>query len=281
MAKMNFSIAGIGLSLEADPVVIDAVGGRLGTYCSEKSADYALRYELTDRIPHSVYAHPIATRRGGSVQFVQRELYELVFDQEQRQVVVKFAADGWESVRQFLFYQSLKPFISYELLMRGGVLFHASAVVQARQAVLFAGVSGAGKSTIASFYDEAAVVNDDMVALSFDDQGELWVDATPFTGTLDLQTRPGRFKVERGFLLSKGDSTAVQPISDATAFRGWLRSITAPGGLPEIDELAFAVAKRLQEKLNLQSLTFTAAAAPTRAFLNREVWHLSEHEDVE
>ena len=63
---------------------------------------------------------------------------------------------------------------------------HASVVVHERRAYLFLGHSGTGKSTHArqwlAEYHWAYLLNDDNPVLRFDDDGQLWVYGTPWSG---------------------------------------------------------------------------------------------------
>lgn len=60
-----------------------------------------------------------------------------------------------------------------------GLLFHAAGVVQNEKAYLFFGHSGSGKSTVASFSPQGAVLNDDLVLL-MPVEGTWWAYPTPF-----------------------------------------------------------------------------------------------------
>lgn len=68
------------------------------------------------------------------------------------------------------------------LLQEGGVLLHASAVIERGRAWVFSGPSGSGKTTIAGLAGDRRVLNDETVALTPTARG--WTAcATPFYGS--------------------------------------------------------------------------------------------------
>jgi len=71
---------------------------------------------------------------------------------------------------------------SFLLMQKGGVLLHASAVVDRGRAWVFSGPSGSGKTTIAGLADDRPVLNDETIALRPSARG--WeACATPFYGS--------------------------------------------------------------------------------------------------
>ncbi|HKQ62217.1 MAG TPA: hypothetical protein VJS92_13080 [Candidatus Polarisedimenticolaceae bacterium] len=71
---------------------------------------------------------------------------------------------------------------SFLLMQKGGVLIHASAVVDGSGAWVFSGPSGSGKTTIAGLAGDRVVLNDETIALRPAPRG--WqACATPFYGS--------------------------------------------------------------------------------------------------
>jgi hypothetical protein len=109
----------------------------------------------------------------------------------------------------------LRPLLAARLLDRGGLLVHSAAV----DGRLFAGRSGAGKSTIARLGLEAGlpVLSDDLNAIVHD--GERFVLASlPFTGDLEeheISDQPAPLRAV--IALEKGDHEALQPMPVAEA----------------------------------------------------------------
>jgi hypothetical protein len=79
---------------------------------------------------------------------------------------------------------------SIALPRRGGVIVHASAVAARGRAWIFAGVSGAGKSTIASLLagasPELVKFADELIILAPDQHGAFAAHVTPFIGSEGL-----------------------------------------------------------------------------------------------
>jgi hypothetical protein len=110
----------------------------------------------------------------------------------------------------------LRPLLAARLLATGGLLVHSAAV----NGSLFAGRSGAGKSTIARLGLEAGlpVLSDDLNALVPDalvPEGERFAIAPlPFTGDLETHEVSDEQTPLRGvFGLEKGDREEVRPMT--------------------------------------------------------------------
>lgn len=105
----------------------------------------------------------------------------------------------------------LRPLLAARLLATGGLLVHSAAV----DGYLFAGRSGAGKSTIARLGLEAGlpVLSDDLNALVRDEQG-FAIAPLPFTGDLEEHEVSKEQTLLRAvFGLEKGDREEVQPMT--------------------------------------------------------------------
>ncbi len=116
----------------------------------------------------------------------------------------------------------LRPLLAARLLATGGLLVHSAAV----NGYLFAGRSGAGKSTIARLGLEAGlpVLSDDLNALVPD--GERFAIAPlPFTGDLEEhQISHERTPLLAVLGLEKGDREEVQPMTLAETVSLLVRS---------------------------------------------------------
>ena len=105
----------------------------------------------------------------------------------------------------------LRPLLAARLLATGGLLVHSAAV----DGYLFAGRSGAGKSTIARLALEAgrAVLSDDLNALVADQHG-FAIAPLPFTGDLsERDISNERTRLRAVMALEKGEREATRPMS--------------------------------------------------------------------
>ena len=100
-----------------------------------------------------------------------------------------------------------------------GVEVHACAVVDRDgSAILFAGHSGAGKTTMARQWigqQGVSVLSDDRVVLRNID-GQIWMYGTPWHGDEPLAS-PARAPLARGFFLEHGPSNRFVDVAGATA----------------------------------------------------------------
>jgi hypothetical protein len=92
----------------------------------------------------------------------------------------------------------LRLLMAYALAARGGVLLHAAGIARERDARVFFGPSGIGKSTLSGIAHAAgrAVLSDDMVALVPADSGAVEALPVPFSGDFrdDRPQAPSRLR---------------------------------------------------------------------------------------
>lgn len=97
-----------------------------------------------------------------------------------------------------------------------GVLLHACGVKDRERGLVFAGTSGAGKSTIAGLWEGregVSVLSDDRVIVRR--RGErLWVYGTPFHGSARLASPQG-VPLERVFIIEHAAENRVVPLDPA------------------------------------------------------------------
>lgn len=99
----------------------------------------------------------------------------------------------------------LRVLLSHMLPRREGLLMHASGYGDARGAVLFAAVSGGGKTTTARKLPAAHVLSDDQIALRRE-RNEWLAYALPFVGEYRAATVPRVCPLRAVVLLAKGDA---------------------------------------------------------------------------
>ena len=105
--------------------------------------------------------------------------------------------------------------IEYIIHKKIGFLIHCSSVYKDNRLYLFMGQSGAGKSTIADFWHEAAgatVFNDDRAVITIED-GEPYFYNTPWAGTLFEKCAFGqgdRTKIDGIFFIYQNDVNSLK-----------------------------------------------------------------------
>ncbi len=108
---------------------------------------------------------------------------------------------------------------------QGGLLIHAASCVRNGRAFLFAGVSGAGKTTISRLAPADATLLTDEISYVRIADGIYTAFGTPFAGEL---ARPGeniRAPLGAVYLLVQGPENKVEPVSAAAATRALMESI--------------------------------------------------------
>src|ERR1700722_10593140 len=137
-----------------------------------------------------------------------------------------FRAEWNPSTARGRIQQTINPYsldsvlrIVHTLLLarKGGFLMHASSAIRNGRAFLFAGVSGAGKTTMARLAPpDAALLTDEISYVTLQDDRYTAV-GTPFFGEL---ARPGknlRAPIDCVYLLAKGPENKIEPIEGADA----------------------------------------------------------------
>ncbi len=108
---------------------------------------------------------------------------------------------------------------------QGGFLVHAASAVRNGKAFLFAGVSGAGKTTISRLAPaDAAVLTDEISYVRREGAGYR-AYGTPFAGELARVGENVTAPVETLFLLAKGRENRIENVDAAVAARELLTNI--------------------------------------------------------
>jgi len=142
---------------------------------------------------------------------------------------------GWNpGAARGIIRQSANPYslnsvlrIVHTLLLaeQGGFLVHASSAVRDGRAFLFAGVSGAGKTTMARLAPpDATLLTDEISYVSRQEDG-YHAYGTPFAGDLGRLGENMRAPLAALYLLTKGTENKVEPVSASEASRALLENI--------------------------------------------------------
>ena len=142
------------------------------------------------------------------------------------------------------------------LARQGGILVHAASAVRNGRAFLFAGVSGAGKTTIARLAPPDATLLTDEISYVRQDGDGYRAFGTPFAGEL---AKPGEnisAPVAAVYFLNQGPENRIEAITTAEAGRTLLRNILFFAEDADLVKLVFDAACEFVSKVPVYRLTF-------------------------
>jgi hypothetical protein len=156
---------------------------------------------------------------------------------------------GWvrQTANPYSIDAVLRILHSLILAGEGGFLIHAASAVKNGRAFIFAGVSGAGKTTISRLAPpDVAVLTDE---ISYVRPGRHGYEAfgTPFAGELARIGANLRAQLAAVYLLVQGRENKVEPVSEPEALQAFLRNV-----------LFFAQDQELVEKLFQNAFDFVS-----------------------
>lgn len=142
------------------------------------------------------------------------------------------------------------------LAKQGGLLVHASSAIRNGRAFLFAGVSGAGKTTISRLAPPDAILLTDEISY-LRREGEGYVAyGTPFAGELAKPGENVRAPLAALYLLKQGPENKIEPVGDADATRAVLESVLFFAHDSELVGHVFDSVCELVNRVPVKRLTF-------------------------
>ncbi len=161
--------------------------------------------------------------------------------------------------------QSLSPYAidaafrvlhSLVLAKQGGLLVHAASAVRNGRAFLFAGVSGAGKTTISRLAPPDVTLLTDEISYLRREGDQYFAYGTPFAGELGQPGENMRAPLAALYLLAQGPVNRIDPVSEADATRAVLESVLFFAHDSELVMCVFESVHELVQKVPVQRLTF-------------------------
>jgi hypothetical protein len=151
----------------------------------------------------------------------------------------------------------LRILLTAVLLPQRGFLLHAASVVRDGRAYIFAGRSGAGKSTVASLSPAGTVLTDEISLLRFSD-GYWQAYGTPFWGEFRAAGMNRHFPIARIYFLTQDRQDRFVTLSAKQVLRALLPCV-----------LFFSSEKRANEVLLSTLLTFVDLVPACRLYFRR------------
>jgi hypothetical protein len=142
------------------------------------------------------------------------------------------------------------------LARQGGFLVHAASVIRNGRAFLFAGVSGAGKTTISRLAPADATLLTDEISYVRREGSQYLGCGTPFAGELARVGENQSAPLSALFLLEKGPRNRIETVALSEAIRLLLRNILFFAEDAELVNLVFRSACEFVEKVPVRRLIF-------------------------
>lgn len=137
-------------------------------------------------------------------------------------VILRRTAAEFAGVRHEYALDSLiRILLTAVLLPRRGFLLHAATVVRDGRAYVFAGRSGAGKSTVASLSPEESVLTDEISLLRYS-EGQWYAHGTPFWGEFRAAGRNERYPVAGVYALEQAPEDCIERLTLKETLRALL-----------------------------------------------------------
>jgi hypothetical protein len=157
------------------------------------------------------------------------------------------------------------------LARRRGMLAHAAGVVIAGQSYLFAGVSGAGKSTFSLLLAAARagkLLSDERVIVRLV-KGKLVAFGTPWAGTASIASA-GSAPLAGIFLLKHGKDNRIEPLDPVSASDRMLPMISIPWYDPDAAAPIIALTRKVCASVPVREFRFTPDRSAV-AFLKKQI----------
>ncbi len=218
--EVTVEIGGVPIQLQtSDPGFRKLIEKRYAGFLN-RSAVPACRFEiqLTSNAPFA--DDDVNVFKRGSTWCLQRGDFRAEWDLRLRQ--------GWirQSANPYSIDSVLRITHSLLLAMEGGFQVHASSAIRSGRAFLFAGVSGAGKTTTVKLAPPDAVVLTDEISYvrrSIDSAYRAY--GTPFAGELARSGANASAPVQRVCLLKQSLQNRLRPVSRSEAIRALMRHV--------------------------------------------------------
>lgn len=145
---------------------------------------------------------------------------------------------------------------SLVLAREGGFLMHSASAIRNGKAFLFAGVSGAGKTTISRLAPPDATLLTDEISYLRKSQNGYLAFGTPFTGELAKLGENVSAPISALYLLAQGPQNRIDPISTADAARSFLANVLFFAEDDELVQSIFHSAFEFVSRVPVSRLTF-------------------------
>lgn len=218
----------IGVEIGGLPIALNTTDAALATIVQNRYANFIcdperarIRVDVAITTPGAAYTDSdLAVRRVGQRWIMRRGDFAASWDPEaQTADVIQSSANPWSIDSVLRIVHSLL------IAESGGFLLHSASAIRGGRAFLFAGVSGAGKTTITRLAPPDAIRLSDEISYVRRIDGRYLAYGTPFAGELNVSGANASAPVAALYFLTHGDEHRVRPMAAATAARQLLRNL--------------------------------------------------------
>lgn len=169
---------------------------------------------------------------------------------------------GWirQSANPYSIDSVLRIVHTLVLARQGGFLMHSASAIRNGKAFLFAGISGAGKTTISRLAPSDATLLTDEISYVRKQEAGYVAFGTPFTGELAKVGENVSAPVAALYLLAQGPRNRIDPVPDGEAARSLLANILFFAEDEELVQSAFHSAFEFVSRVPVSRLTFVPDA---------------------
>ena len=244
-------IGGMPIFLQTDDedfqrLVEDRYAGFINT-----SVEPACQLEIHLHPPKDRMPGDVRVSRSGSAWRIERGDFRAEFDARSRR--------GWvrQSPNPYSLDAVMRIIHSLVLAQEGGFLVHAASGVRNGRAFVFAGVSGAGKTTISRLAPPDATLLTDEISYIRRGASGYHAYGTPFAGELARVGTNVKAPLEALYFLEKGPDNRIAPISEPDAAHALIRNILFFAHDPGLVERVFESALEFVSRVQVARLVFT------------------------
>jgi hypothetical protein len=145
---------------------------------------------------------------------------------------------------------------SIVLARSGGFLLHAASAVFRGCAYLFAGVSGAGKTTISRLAPSEAILLSDEISFIRRQDNQYQACGTPFAGEFGKPGKNISVPLNTIFFLEQGKENRIEDVAQSGALQMFLRNVLFFSHDEQLVDSIFDSAFRLVERVPMRRLIF-------------------------
>ena len=165
-----------------------------------------------------------------------------------------------QSANPYSFDAVLRIVHTLVLARQGGFLLHSASAIRNGKAFLFAGVSGAGKTTISRLAPPDVTLLTDEISYVRHFNSSYVAFGTPFTGEMAKLGENCSAPVAALYLLAQGAENRIEPVAAADAGRGLLANMLFFAEDQELVHWAFKAACDFVDRVPVYRLTFVPDA---------------------